>query len=474
VSKRFWIPTRKGSDFSTRTYQQPTKLVIRGVPPDTPLYHIALRAFSGRLKQFHAKQQRAYSLSENQIHKGRVDWGAARATYTNIHGQEILELEVDVSVLAKMQSTIQDFWDYALIEIYVPDMHYIDGAVQLVCYAHVAAPLQAELTPLSTLPTNGVAASHIISAAPTDRLINAPKTPGIVRTTTPASPTEAYASFTLDLQPLRGGAAKVDLYPYIRVREEQPPVTTVYTPDSNEWSSFPTRPDLTPPEDHYNLVMVDDPAQMNNFSYAGVTGQFAFVFTETAAGATSGFTDYTGQTLNKSFPGEGTLTWSLLPERYFDRADLTWKFTASSSPIYNEELGELLEFDGTVDPGPMYRHWWVSTGDTSSYVAPYDGPDRAYAEVQVTLFKGQPETDVTRHTATVSYLRWTFPAALPNRPGASVVARTSVPAMTDDELASSLLSEFYSIPKLGSVGIDTWRIRPEHPGVITGPWWQQP
>jgi hypothetical protein len=99
--------------------QAPAKLVIRGVPADSPLYNAVARQFGGHLKQFHSKQQQAYALSNDQIHSGHVDWGDARATYTNIQGQEIIELEVDIPLLEQLEKSVSVPPDYAVVDFVV-------------------------------------------------------------------------------------------------------------------------------------------------------------------------------------------------------------------------------------------------------------------------------------------------------------------------------------------------------------------
>jgi hypothetical protein len=101
---------------------RPTKLAIRGVETGTPLYHAVAQKFGGHLKQFHGKQQQMYALSDNPIARGHIDWGDARATYTNIAGQEILELEVDARVLSELQGQPkQSVPDYAVVDLIVPN-----------------------------------------------------------------------------------------------------------------------------------------------------------------------------------------------------------------------------------------------------------------------------------------------------------------------------------------------------------------
>lgn len=119
--KRSWLPTQKGTDLFPNVTQKPAKLIVRGVPSGTPLHDVVLQQFGGQLKQFHSKQQHAYSLSDNPMQKGHIEWAGGRATYTNIQGQEILELEVDLSTLEELKKKQPKTpYDWAVIDLHVP------------------------------------------------------------------------------------------------------------------------------------------------------------------------------------------------------------------------------------------------------------------------------------------------------------------------------------------------------------------
>jgi hypothetical protein len=123
--RRSWLPSQKGTELFPKVTQSPARLVIKGVPPNSPLYHAVANTFAGPLKAFHAKAQQAYALSNNQISKARFNWGPARATYVNLHGQEYIELEVVIGVLEEIEEQLKkpqkDHWDWALIEFAIPN-----------------------------------------------------------------------------------------------------------------------------------------------------------------------------------------------------------------------------------------------------------------------------------------------------------------------------------------------------------------
>lgn len=107
--------------------QPPAKLVVRGVPPDSPLFPAVVRQFSGRMRTFHAKQQQNYAASELPIHRAHIAWHDGRAKYTNIQGQETLELEVPTAILEEIEKILEaeqqrkPQWDFAVIEVEFPD-----------------------------------------------------------------------------------------------------------------------------------------------------------------------------------------------------------------------------------------------------------------------------------------------------------------------------------------------------------------
>lgn len=122
MSKLQELPTQKGAELFPNNIQAPTKLVILGVGPDnTAAARAIAEQFGGQIKQFHAKQQRMYALSENQIQRGYAQWPGARAQYTNIMGQETIVVEVSAEVIEKIQkSLVSTPWDWAVVDFQVP------------------------------------------------------------------------------------------------------------------------------------------------------------------------------------------------------------------------------------------------------------------------------------------------------------------------------------------------------------------
>lgn len=121
VSKIFQLPSQKGTDLQSQITQMPTKLVIKGVEPGTPLAGAVADHFGGRLKQFHVKQQQNYALSPTAIHRSHIEWKGGRATYVNQGGQEYLTLEVDPQLLKQLvEKKKPKFPDAVLISFEYP------------------------------------------------------------------------------------------------------------------------------------------------------------------------------------------------------------------------------------------------------------------------------------------------------------------------------------------------------------------
>ena len=218
--KRFWLPPQKGTGPGP-LIQSPTKLVIRGVETGTPLYRSVAQKFDGRLKQFHGKQQQMYSLSNNPIARGHIDWGDARATYTNIAGQEILELEVDARLLAELQRTAEDYWLWALIEIVVPNISTSDTTrARAKAYRRIPGPAER------TQKFGGFAYDDGEVYAPESRTYWSDGMNPFVMSYPPqdVEPIEVVAetagctqtiSLQLDLRPIPKTTVVVDLYAYL-------------------------------------------------------------------------------------------------------------------------------------------------------------------------------------------------------------------------------------------------------------------
>lgn len=85
--------------------QHQSKLIVRGVPPG-PATEMALNLLRAPLKRFHIAQQMRVrdSVAGVDVHKAHVDLpGGARAVYTNIHGQERLEVQVSTTLAEEIE-----------------------------------------------------------------------------------------------------------------------------------------------------------------------------------------------------------------------------------------------------------------------------------------------------------------------------------------------------------------------------------
>lgn len=132
----------------------PTKLVIKGVEPGTPLAGAVADHFGGRLKQFHVKQQQNYTLSPTAIHRSHIEWSGGRATYINQGGQEYLTLEVDPQLLRELSQKKSVTPDWCIVNLHV------DGRTHTPSVSQLAVTIDAEtkIVTSSSMPFTHVAA----------------------------------------------------------------------------------------------------------------------------------------------------------------------------------------------------------------------------------------------------------------------------------------------------------------------------
>jgi hypothetical protein len=415
--KRWWLPTQKGTDLFPRTTIMPPKVVVEGTEPGSPDARRIVAKYAGDIKRFHGKCQQAYSLSPAGQMKLQGQWPGARAVYLNVDGQEIIRIKVDQSVRGEELEITPDFWDYALIELYVPDMYFDEGALSLTCYAHLTAPIEAELDAGSSLPFPGVA-SNQDSRSTADPMINAAEADQVVRSVDEDHPW-SYASFIVDLRPARGlSVVTADLYPYISLFE--------FTPA---------------PSFGWGLGAVLDGS----------------------GDPIHGFSDYPplGFPSGESHPSGVTQEeWDATrPPYHFDEDVGYWRWDEGAENVVEVPItGGMATYtcfmwEGHETSGfPAAILWGIAT-----IGAPvrFSGPDRIPAEVQVTLFKGVPPFDVTSYSDEIggSYRRWTFSDVFPRRPGHTTPGEVTVPTFSSDDRSdwSAALIDFFGVPKLGAV-----------------------
>lgn len=450
--KRWWLPTRKGDDFTPRTSVKPPKLVVNGSDAtSSKLARSLVEPYNALVKAFHGRCQQDYSLSQNPQYKRHIEWEGARATYMNLDGQEIITVQVDLKEGGEKKPIPKDYWDYALVELVLPDAYQDDGASQLFCVAHISMPSQA-IASDAVWPVDGVALNWMDHDEPDD-VINA-ATAGLANREVVTEGPEAIASFTVDLRPMKGlSAVAVDLHPYMYYAESFP-LATYFTAGTFS-PGDPNNQDPTA----YTEGPIDNSGNIETFNSAG----WAIVSANLTAGH-AGFMDYNWPTFTVPFDDDPTqnATIAVLPSIYFDFSDELWKFTATRDKYYTRFAASSLQNGpgGAIIPGSWYDYWEIRTSIDGGLNI-YEGPALIPAEVQVTMFKGVPDLDVTEYDwepegILPSYQRYTYPALFPNRAGYMTPAPNElVPAYSNETFpnpaSASLISEMYGIPKLGTL-----------------------
>jgi hypothetical protein len=120
--KNWGLPTRKGTEAFPRVTVPPPKLVIEGIDAGTPLYRAVVERFSGRLEQFVGKCRQDYSLTAIENIKRRFHWPDGKAVYTNIAGQETINLQVvNPQPGEEPNPKIERVPDYAVVDFVIKD-----------------------------------------------------------------------------------------------------------------------------------------------------------------------------------------------------------------------------------------------------------------------------------------------------------------------------------------------------------------
>jgi hypothetical protein len=461
--KKWQLPTQKGTELWPRTTVPPPKLVIEGVRTGTPIYRYIATKFSGRLNKFVQGARQAYALSSTESVKQRAIWGDGRATYANLQGQEYILLEVDHRVFAPQESPGVDYWDFALIEIRVPDYYTFSQVQGLYAYAHMTCPIEQRLQPGDVWPVAGVASNLSIYTRTTpDRIINAAESDDFVRSAIHTG-TDTYASFTVDLRPARGlSAAMVDLHARVSVANVYP-VSSWFTTGDDTSSGAPSGDPGGHLPEIYTTLIRDDPD-----SAAGI-----YAFIDTYFSTTNMhlfYPDYAGAYINVP-PVATTAEYVHVQPRPAIRWDMAtdrWVFDVNGDVFYDHYLADnAYSIDPgptqRIDFGPWYRHWMIVSSSGGHF---YDGPAPMPAKVEVTLFKGVPPFDVTRHTPDPlgdPFYRWTYADRFPDRAGHMSLADVNLPVYSDDASPSSSsiivptpaldISTLDNTPKLGTVVI---------------------
>lgn len=182
-------------------------------------------------------------------------------------------------------------------------------------------------------------------------------------------------------------------------------------------------------------------------------GYIAHTLFEGPPGVFVGWTQVPFPQLLYTYP-DGNKMWYLpLPETYFDTSDELWKFIATGTQYYSQSMGSqtvnsLGEYN---NDDSWWRHWKIVTA-IGEYIPPFAGPTPIPADVQVSVFKGEPELDVTEYETEEddSYKRFTYPDRYPNRPGYMSFETGGIEPYFPFGSPQSLVN----VPKLGTLTID--------------------
>jgi len=97
------LPTQKGTALYPQTIKQPTVVRIDGVDRGSPLAYAIVNTFLGELNRFRAAQQQQYELSVVGVQRGYASVEGLDMMYTNINGQEIINMKVAPEIIEKLR-----------------------------------------------------------------------------------------------------------------------------------------------------------------------------------------------------------------------------------------------------------------------------------------------------------------------------------------------------------------------------------
>lgn len=457
--------------------KQPLATRVHGVKGDEQA-RVVSQYFAGPISNFLQAQTQQRASSGLDVYKSRVQLPDLQLSYAYIHGQEYLDIRVGAHLIKQLDS-LEDFWDYALVELVLPDGYFDDGALQFTCHAHMALPVEVTLTADSVWPVDGVASNALIRSA-VDPILNAANSAASIVMST-VTDEKAAASFTVDLRQARGGAAVLELYPYLAVQDERIPAPEYLTPAGVEEgvTEIPVGSGGPIGAADYNQIMTDDPAGLElTGSLVANHGLVAEIVTTKTSGAYEGWPLYAGTRLSFTYPttvGGATagdvLEFSQLPPTHFDTTAKTYLFDINDTQFFNEDLGhQVVRIDlggaEVIDnSNEWWRHWYVR--NVVAYVPPYTGPKPVPAKLNITLYKGVPNFTALGFTTAHPYDRWGDAAG--NLVSPMISIDITVPVYSNDvglPHPSSLLKDFYGVPRLGNVVLDTHRLIRGRPEII--------
>jgi hypothetical protein len=215
------LPTQKGTTAWPQATRSPVKVRFDGVPAGSELARLLYHALQGPINRFYWKAAQAYALSptdQSGLHQTTNDWSIR---YLNNQGHETLIIKVAADVVEGVIKQLKRYWDYAIIEVRVPNIQSVAEFA-----AFIRSPRMQEILPTSVMPLKGVAKddcwweanpSHLhltpdrTIAYPDFKFPN-PAVPPLATNST----TDGTGSLRIDLRPFRGlTTVIVDLYAHI-------------------------------------------------------------------------------------------------------------------------------------------------------------------------------------------------------------------------------------------------------------------
>lgn len=425
--------------------KQPLVTRVSGVRGDEDARRVAA-ALEGPINKFLVAQAAQRQLSDLPVYSAHMDGPGYRLSYQYNHGQEYLQISVAAPTSRRGGEGEEDYWDFALIELIVPDMHYRDGARLIQGMAQVTTPTEGTMIESSVLPFPGVAGINITDnhTAP-DRVINAANESSIAKMQASPNAEGNAFSLTVDLRGARGGTASVDLYSYIEIPSELLPGYSLHF----EYALMAVPPDARPED--------TDPLLLNYDHFIASSDPVAPILTPI----------------------------SDVPVIEYDGTK--WIFSATGDQgVYERDDG--LRYSGFVKghgtDGTWFRPFQLSDADlnvtstvrlwtqwaiqsTTGGRKAYSGPSLIPAEVRISMFKGTPPFEATSFLAFPnSYVQWTIN-------GDTVPPMMSTPAHIPTFSPTTFVMrdeggpwKFFDIPKLGTVSIDTHRRIKERDGIV--------
>lgn len=207
-----WIPPQpQGAGGDRAVTRQPVKVVVHGAGDNPELHNAVVSEYTGHLNHFYRHQSQQHVIGDKPSSRGHRVLPDAHLIYTNTQGIETLEIKVHPQKLAHLKLD-QGHWDWARIDIRIPDMHGFTYAGMAVMVKPFAAPIGTDSvspfagTAVDMTPAwgdDGAANPYIAYSNITDNIV----------TVTVPTPTTGVSSLRVDLRQVPVDMVlEVDLY----------------------------------------------------------------------------------------------------------------------------------------------------------------------------------------------------------------------------------------------------------------------